>query len=254
MWFNSIATGNLFGISNINNVKTNKQSYGVNFGQTLTQDTFQNNSPAKLFNELAIRKMIADNPEITQILKQNKLSTNLNMKELQDLKNGHCQETQNISMAILKHLPKIVSQNIDVATLKDGAMLHDFGKVLIPSEVLNKNSKLTEQEHKIMDLHSEFGYQLLKTTGVKEEVLDLVRNHHNTLNNTDNSKPYVQNPALQIINVADKYSALTEKRTYKEAFSQEKALAILTQEAEDGKIPPIVLNALKEAVECGDIA
>ena len=89
---------------------------------------------------------------------------------------------------------------------------------------------------------------------MKEEVLDLVRNHHNTLDNTDNSKPYVQNPALQIINVADKYSALTEKRTYKEAFSKEKALAILTQEAEDGKIPPIVLNALKEAVECGDIA
>ena len=68
MWFNSIATGNLFGISNINNVKTNKQSYGVNFGQTLTQDTFQNNSPAKLFNELAIRKMIADNPIVRKYL------------------------------------------------------------------------------------------------------------------------------------------------------------------------------------------
>lgn len=254
MWFNQIATGNIFGISNINSIKTNRQSYGVNFGQTLTQDTFQNNSPTRLFNELAIKKMIADNPEITQLLRQNKLSTNLNIKELQDLKNGHCQETQNISMAILKHLPKVISQNIDPATLKDGAMLHDFGKVLIPPEILNKNTKLTENEHKIMNLHSELGYQLLKTTGTKEAVLELVRNHHNTLNGTDKNKPFVQNPALQIINVADKYSALTEKRTYKEAFSKEKALAILAQEAEEGKIPVIVLKALKDSLDCGDIA
>ena len=85
MWFNQIATGNIFGISNINSIKTNRQSYDVNFGQTLTQDTFQNNSPTRPFNELAIKKMIANNPEITQLLRQNKLSTNLNIKELQDL-------------------------------------------------------------------------------------------------------------------------------------------------------------------------
>lgn len=250
MWFNSI-NENIFGINNINNIKINKQTNGVTFGQGLTQDTFQNNSPTKLFNELAVRKMIANNPEISKILKENKIPINLNIKELQDLKNGHCQETQNISMAILKHLPKTISQNVDIATLKDGAMLHDFGKVLIPAEVLNKNSKLTEQEHKIMDLHAELGYQLLKTTGVKDDVLNLVRNHHNTLNDTN--KPCVQNPALQIINVADKYSALTEKRTYKEAFSKEKALAILKKEAENEQIAPIILHSLKEAIHCGDI-
>ena len=56
-------------------------------------------------------------------------------------------------------------------------MLHDYGKVLIPKEILNKKGALTPEEKQIMELHSEFGYELLKQQGVKEEVLNLIKYH-----------------------------------------------------------------------------
>lgn len=252
MWFDSKLINNRFRIENTSKVNNNR-SERVSFRQGLVQDTFQNNSPSRLFNEVAIRKMIASNSEVTKILDEYKLPIYLNIKELQDLKNGHCPITQDVSMAIFRHLPKVLTKDVNVANLKDGAFLHDFGKVLIPPAILNKNSSLTVNEHGIMDLHTELGYQLLKTTNVNEEVLNLVRNHHKTFEKTDSGITYVPDVSLQILNLADKYSALTEKRTYKEAFSQSKALSILAQETQEGKIPPIIFKALLDAVDNGEL-
>lgn len=64
-----------------------------------------------------------------------------------------------------------------------------------------------------MDLHSELGYQLLKNSGVNDEVLKLVRFHHNNFEKAKQS--YIADVNLQILNLADKYSALTEKESTK---------------------------------------
>lgn len=53
-------------------------------------------------------------------------------------------------------------------------------------------------------------------------MLDLVRYHHGS-----NGTSYVPDVNVQILSLADKYSALTEKRVYKEAFSPQKALTII---------------------------
>ena len=49
---------------------------------------------------------------------------------------------------------------------------------------------------------------------------------------------------LQILTMADKYSALTEKRSYKEAFTPKEALTIIYQDVKDGKLHPFVFKAL----------
>ncbi len=231
-----------------NKIENNTQSNNLTFGHNLIEDKFQNNSITKLCNEKEIKKMISTNPEIKKILRENNISFNLNMKELDEIMAGHAKDTEQIAMNIAKNLPQALKQKVNIKNLKEGAILHDFGKVLIPPEILNKEGALTEEEHKIMDLHSELGYQLLKTTGIDDDILTLVRYHHNSQQKTGNMTSYVPDINLQILNLADKYSALTEKRVYKEEFSPEKALTILSSEVKNGDIHPFIFNALVNSV------
>ena len=244
MNFNVLNSG-LQSLRPVSNIQLNRKNNGkVNFGQNPIKDSFQNSSVTKFFNESEIKNMISANPQIKKILKENDIPVRLNMKELQELRDGHCKDTQNIAMNIVKYLPPALKQNVNIKDLKEGALLHDFGKVLIPPEVLNKNGTLTADEHKIMDLHSELGYQLLKNSGLNDEVLKLVRHHHNAYSN----KNLVPDINLQIINLADKYSALTEKRVYKEKFTPEKALTIISSDVSSGEIHPFLFNALVKSV------
>lgn len=229
-------------------IQFNKFGNKIYFGQS-SPDTFQNNSPTKFCNEFEIKKMISQNPEIRKILAPNKMPVRLNMSELKDLMENHCKDTQNIAMGITQNLPAALKQHVNIKDLKDGAMLHDFGKVLIPPEILNKNGKLTPEEHKIMDLHTELGYQLLKNSGVNNEVLDLIRYHHDNYEETGNvRKNFIPDVNLQILNLADKYSALTEKRVYKEPYSPQKALTIIYGDVKSGKVHPFLFQALVKSV------
>lgn len=225
------------------NIKVNNFGKNIYFGQTPVQDSFQSTSPLRLFNENEIKKLISQNSDVKKLLSENKLPIRLNMAELHELSQKHCKDTQDIAASIANHLPQALKQQVNIKDLKDGAMLHDFGKVLIPPEILNKNGALTPDEHKIMDLHSELGYQLLKNSGVNDEVLKLVRYHHSNKQND-----FVPDINLQILNLADKYSALTEERVYKEAFSPQKALTILYGEVKKGDIHPFLFNALVKSV------
>ena len=134
---------------------------------------------------------------------------------------------------------------VNLKDLKDGAMLHDIGKVLIPAEILNKHGKLTEDEFKIMHQHSEIGYQILKNSGVNDEVLSLVRYHHDNMQKGNNFVPDVN---LQILNLADKYSALTEQRVYKDKLSPQQALTIIFGDVKKGNVHPMLYNALVKSV------
>ncbi|MCM1338207.1 MAG: HD domain-containing protein [Muribaculaceae bacterium] len=229
----------------VRNIQFNNHNLNqIFFGQAPAADSFKSTSVTRFFDENEIRKMISSNPEIKRILSENNISGRLNMIELEELRTGHCKDTQDIAMGIANNLMPALKQKVNIKNLKEGAQLHDFGKVLIPSEILNKASSLTVDEHKIMDLHSELGYQLLKNTGLSDDVLSLVRYHHQASEN----KKYVPNIDLQILNLADKYSALTEKRVYKDKFSPEKALTILSKCVESGEVHPFLFNALVKSV------
>ena len=221
-------------------VQVNSHSH-VYFGNNSYADSFQNNSVEKFFDEKFIKTMIAKNPELQALLKYYKIKSELNLKELEDLKNNHCRDTQELCAEIAKNLPASLKNRINLKDLKDGALLHDFGKVLIPKEILNKPGVLDLYEHKIIDLHSLIGYELLENSGINDEILHLVKNHHNTGNSHGDVN-------LQILNIADKYSALTEARVYKRPMSPKQALMILYAETRHGEIEPVIFNALVKTV------
>lgn len=210
-------------------------------------DTFESSNPLKYTSEFMINKLAADNKPLQSILKDAGIPYELNTKELQSLMEGHCKDTQEIAEGIVHNLPFALESKADLKSIKDAAILHDIGKVFIPAEILDKNGKLNESEKEIVHKHPELGYELLKNTNIDSKTLNLIRNHHQ--NAQKSGYPAVSNNFtadlnLQILSIADKYSALTENRPYKKPLTREQALTIIRSDVRNGKINPLVYNAL----------
>lgn len=162
-------------------------------------------------------------------------------------------ETCNIALGVYSILSDEIKNQVDKFALKEASMLHDLGKVLIPSKILNKPARLNSKEREIMNIHSTLGYELLKTQKINQETLDLVKYHHQNLIRSgypaleETSHP--SDIGVQIISTADKYSALREARVYRRKLSRIESLLILYREVREGKIHPEVYKALVDYAE-----
>ena len=188
------------------------------------------------------------NVRIQELLGAYNLPVKINEKAIEQLKNGHLKNTRELAVKLYSALPEELKKDVNLKQLQDASLLHDIGKVLIPDNILNKKGRLDQQEREIMELHSELGYKLLKNKFLDEETLNLIRNHHQNSKKTGYpsvSEKYDHSMAAQILSAADKYSALTEKRSYKESFDRQKALKILKN---DETILPEIYSALEKAV------
>ncbi|MGU3547105.1 HD-GYP domain-containing protein [Methylobacterium sp. A52T] len=133
----------------------------------------------------------------------------------------------------------------DLALLVRSALLHDIGKARIPVEILNKPGPLNPEELRLMQRHPDIGADLLRGHGDFEDaVIDVVRHHHERLD----GKGYpdrLSGPAIsdlvRIVTICDVFSALTERRTYRQPASPAEALSIMTDSA--GHLDPDLLRA-----------
>lgn len=229
------------------NTGVNYHKQSVRFGGTVSNDRFESDSPNRYTSEFYLRKAIQTNPKITKILTEVNTPVKLNMKELNNLLSGHAAETKKIAEGIAQNLPFALQNKVNIKAISDAAYLHDIGKALIPEEILNKNGKLTPFETEIMHRHSILGYELLKESNIDKTTLNLIRNHHQNAKKTGYpfaDKNFSADLNLQIVAMADKYSALTEKRAYKEPLDKETALTIIYKDVKDGKLHPFVFKAL----------
>ena len=229
----------------------NRQAQNSAPNYKLQNDRFESNSPARYTSEIMIKKLAGTNPKIKQILASAGVPFTINMDGLNNVLSKHCTDTQQIAQGIVNNLPFSLKQKADINAIKTAAYLHDIGKVFMPEEILNKTTKLTEKETEIMHKHSELGYELLKNKNISPNALGLIKYHHQTP--TGNGYPKVNDGfayglETQILNAADKYTALREKRSYKEALSREEALKVIKEDMEKGLISKEVYTALEKAV------
>ena len=222
---------------------------GIARPDTGAKDSFVATSELSPYlSKSAIENMIAVNPQVLKILKTNGLKPEINIEELHKLADGHLKQTKNIAAGIIDNLPKDVRSQIDRQGVIQAAVFHDFGKVLIPNKILNKKTKLNDKEKEIMNLHSILGYELLKTQNISPKALELIKYHHQNASNTGdpiNTGDFEYGVEAEIIALADKYSALIEKRSYKPAMMPKEALAILKEESQGS----LVLDALVKYIE-----
>lgn len=191
---------------------------------------------SKYMSEKSISEMIKVNSEIVRILKGFKIPIKINMKILYNLARNHLPHTRKIALGIANNLPEKLQSSINPKALMEATSLHDFAKVIIPENILNKNGALNPAEREIMEQHAILSYELLKTTDLDKETLNLIKNHHHDEIDSDIN--------LQILSIADIYSALREKRSYKKEMTREESLMVIHKEVMQGKFSHDIYEAL----------
>ena len=143
--------------------------------------------------------------------------------------NGHSRYVQELTMCLYRHLPQEMQNRINPVSLEYAALMHDIGKLAIPDAILHKPGKLTEEEWIIMRKHANLGVELLKPLKSFEEINDWIRYHHERIDGKGYHKLKGDEIPLEarIISIADTYSAITMRRTYKEPTTHEEAVAII---------------------------
>ena len=158
----------------------------------------------------------------------------------------HSYRVCNISALLADKLQFPIPTQVDIAA---GALLHDLGKYNLDPNILNKESTLSVNERSLLTLHPILGYQVIKDMRFNNLIKDIVLKHHERLDGSGYpSRIYGNNIPIgvQIVSVADIFSAMTEYRIYHEPKPATEAIS--TMESLSG-LNPLIIAVLKDNLE-----
>jgi response regulator RpfG family c-di-GMP phosphodiesterase len=147
---------------------------------------------------------------------------------------GHCERLAFIGVALGMSLRL---DRVSLLALYRGGFLHDVGKIGIPDSILFKPGTLTAEEWTIMRSHCARGEEICRHLKTLRPVLPIIRHHHERWDGSGypDGLRQQQIPLLaRVLQIADIYDALTSPRAYKAAYSADKALVIIKEEASRG--------------------
>jgi putative nucleotidyltransferase with HDIG domain len=136
----------------------------------------------------------------------------------------------------------------DVRIMKIAGLLHDLGKLAIPIEILEKDGPLDRREFNIMKKHTFYSYRILGKIKGLEEVNEYASFHHERLDGS--GYPFKLDGGslsmgARIMAVSDVFTALTEKRPYRNAMSVNEAIKIMNSMVANNHIDGDVVNVLR---------
>lgn len=123
----------------------------------------------------------------------------------------------------------------EIDNLKIAILMYDIGNLLIPKEILQKTTPLTEEEKKFITEHPIIAARdILKPISVVQDIIPIIEKHHENWDGSGypNKLSRSEIPmSSQIILIIDSYFALTETRPYRAKMSEEDALKVIKQDA-----------------------
>ena len=140
---------------------------------------------------------------------------------------GHARRVREYSCEIAIELGLSKEQVKDIGT---AALLHDIGKIGISTEILNKPSKLTDDEYDIIKLHPMYTKTILEKISDFASIANIAYSHHENYDGSGYPQGLKGDEIpfeSQIIQVADAYDAMTSERAYRKALSKSDALEII---------------------------
>ncbi len=115
----------------------------------------------------------------------------------------------------------------DVEGIRVAGLIHDLGKISVPSEILSKPRKLNDTEFAIVKEHPQKGYEILKDVDFDWPVAQMVYQHHERLDGSGYPGGLKDGEILlqaRIIAVADVVEAMASHRPYRPTLGIEEAL------------------------------
>ncbi len=132
---------------------------------------------------------------------------------------GHQRRTAKLACAIAK---KMSLSEYNIHTIKIAGILHDIGKIRIPTSIINRPGKLLNVEFKMIKIHPQVGYDILKNIPSPWPFAKVVLQHHEKLDGSGYPAGLKDNEIMieaKILTVADVVEATSSYRPYRPAFN-----------------------------------
>jgi PAS domain S-box-containing protein len=153
------------------------------------------------------------------------ISSTIKMLEMYDIyTKGHSENVANLSLTIAEEMGLSDTMVLDAYW---AGMVHDIGKLLIPTKVLNKRSELDDSEYNMIKRHAVWGSKSLAGSETLKHISRYILYHHEKWDGTGYPKGLKgeEIPLIsQILSVADSWDAMTSNRAYRDQLSREEAL------------------------------
>lgn len=132
------------------------------------------------------------------------------------------------------------------------ALIHDLGKLAVPTELIRKRGRLEDGEYEIMKEHAHLVEEILAEVDFLQPMVEIASGHHSHFDgNGYGGTGHVEgkSPSLEscIVAVADSFDAMTSARSYRMALSQQYALGELRRHS-GGQFHPDVVDAFERAL------
>ncbi|WP_251056316.1 HD-GYP domain-containing protein, partial [Streptomyces sp. ISL-94] len=160
---------------------------------------------------------------------------------------GHSERVGQASAMIARELG-MAEDRLEVVRI--AGILHDVGKLGVPTRLLRKDGPLTPEERRIIELHPEYGHEMVRGIGFLGEARSAILHHHERVDGS--GYPYgltgdqIPVPA-RVVAVADAFDAMTSTRSYSRARPVAVALAELERCA-GAQFDPAMVGALAGAI------
>jgi len=215
--------------------ETLRERAGLDRDLGRNREALQNlNRAHRLFTELRARRELANLDQSMASLESDFLEVVRRWGESIEAKDqytqGHCVRVADLSCAIAAATGMAPQE---LFWFRIGTLLHDVGKLIVPSETLNKVGRLTEEEWVLMRRHPSAGLEMLAEVDFPWDVSPIIESHHERWD----GKGYPHGIAgdaiplnARIVALADVYDALTSIRSYKRALSHDEAMALIRED------------------------
>ena len=162
---------------------------------------------------------------------------------------GHCEKVMKYSIMICKRL-KLAEK--DINAVKTASLLHDIGKVGIDLGVIKKTGKLSEEDWKKIRLHPEIGARILSQVGFLNDIVPIVRHHHERYGGGGYPDPARSGKKIpigaRIIAIADAFDAMTSDRPYRKAMTWGDAIKELKR-CSSSQFDPKIVDAFLDVAK-----
>lgn len=190
-------------------------AYIKELDQTKKELNQKNEELKKLFNEMQYGYL------------QTVMSLANSIEAMDAYTRGHCQRVMEISCEVARVLGL---GNEEIEDLRYAAILHDIGKIGVPTNILNKNGSLTKEEFEEIKKHPEIAYNILKDVKFLSKALNGILQHHERYDGKGYPNGLKGEEMCifgRIMCVADAFDAMTSDRPYRKGMKVEDAMAEL---------------------------